>query len=114
MQPSRRLFLGASGLGVAAGQLPTLAADEPAATRPGPRAILPRRGNRPRRKLALIATVYRYLSHSYHIARRFMEGYLRDGRPFHPDWDIASMFVDQPRDPDDLSREHARDFGVAI
>ncbi|MFO0864042.1 MAG: hypothetical protein U0744_05205 [Gemmataceae bacterium] len=114
-RPNRRWFLGAAAGSTAAGAMPlSVTADEAPAATAGPRAILPRRANRPRRKLALVTTVYRYLSHSYHIARRFMEGYLKDGRPFHPDWDIASMYVDQPRTPDDLSREHARDFGVTI
>ncbi len=114
MSETRRRFLQATGTSLTAAGLGQAGQTPAEPARPGPRAILPRRTNRPRRKLALLTSVYYYLSHSYHIGRRFMEGYLRNGQPFHPDWEIVSMWVDQPKAPGDLSRAHARDFGYTL
>ena len=103
---NRRLFLPAAVNGVA---------DEPAPhPRPGPRAVPPARPQPATRRLAIVTSVFRYLSHSYHIGLRFLHGYLREARMHYPDWSIASMYVDQPRDPGDLSRDFAREYGFRV
>ncbi len=64
-----------------------------------------------RKPLAIVTTVYRPLSHSYHIAGRFLYGYTLAGQPHTPKFYIASLYADQTPD-NDLSRDAARDFGV--
>lgn len=71
----------------------------------------PKRAQRAKRKLALLTTTYHYLSHSYHIGGRFLNGYLRaDGYHF-PDSELASIFAEQ-LSPKDLSRDIAKTHGV--
>jgi hypothetical protein len=43
-----------------------------------------------------------------------LHGYLRNGRFHHPDWGIASMFVDQPKHEGDLSRELAKTHNFSL
>ena len=66
-----------------------------------------------RKPLAVLTTVYRPLSHSYHIAGRFLHGYIRHGEQHLPKHYIHSLYVDQTPD-NDLSKDVARDFGVRI
>jgi hypothetical protein len=61
--------------------------------------------------LALITTVYRAMSHSYHIAGRFLHGYSREGRFHTPRQFIQSMYVDQ-FPVNDMAREIAREHGI--
>ena len=75
---------------------------------PTPRSRPPVRSAKPRRRLAVVTTVYYYLSHAYHICGRFLHGYLRNGRMHYPDWAIAGMHVAQPKHRGDLSQELAR------
>lgn len=103
---SRRSFIQASAAGLALAQ----AQPDQHAT-PGPRAQPPAPPDRPRRRLAVVTTAYHYLSHAYHLCGRFLHGYLRDGRMHYPDWQIASLYVDQPNHRGDLSRELSREFG---
>ncbi len=63
----RRTFLQA--VAALSGYGPLLAQD-------APRALPPRRSTPPTKKLALVTTTYYYLSHAYHIAGRFLYGYL--------------------------------------
>jgi hypothetical protein len=71
----------------------------------------PKRSQPAKRKLALLTTTYHYLSHSYHIGGRFLNGYLRaDGYHF-PDAELASIFAEQLT-PKDLSRDIAKTHGV--
>ncbi len=99
---SRRKFLAsAAALTLARG---IADADGPDAAPP------PAQGRKP---LALITTVYRPLSHSYHIGGRFLYGYTLAGKPHTPNFRIASLCVDQTPD-NDLSRELAHDFGVRV
>ena len=109
---SRRKFMAsaAAGLGVA-----SAAAGEPegeeapplSRTRPAKPSI---KGRKP---LAVITTVYRPLSHSYHIAGRFIHGYARGGKLHVPKQYIHSMFVHQTPE-NDLSRDVAKEFGIKI
>jgi hypothetical protein len=66
-----------------------------------------------RKPIAVIATVYRPMSHAYHIANRFLFGY-QSGAGMHvPRHYLASMYVDQTPE-NDLSTELAKDFGVRV
>jgi hypothetical protein len=62
-----------------------------------------------RKPIAVVATVYRPLSHAYHIAGRFLHGYPRDGKLHVPQHYVRSVFVDQAPETD-LSRDLAREF----
>ena len=67
----------------------------------------------PRRRLAIITTVWKYLSHAQHMGDRFLVGYPRDGRWHRPPFDVVSLYVDQ-RPEGDLSAQRARDHGFQI
>ncbi len=65
------------------------------------------------RRIAVIATVYRYLSHAQHIGDRFLIGYPREGRWHRPDMKVVSLYVDQ-KPPGDQSADRAREFGFSV
>jgi len=65
------------------------------------------------KRIAVIATVYRYLSHAQHIADRFLVGYPHNGAWHRPDMKVASLYVDQ-KPPEDQSAERAREFGFQV
>jgi hypothetical protein len=109
---SRRKFLASAAAMTLAGNA--------AAADPAPQAALPLSRTRPakpsvqgRKPLAVITTVYRALSHSYHIAGRFVTGYARGGQLHVPKHYVHSLYVDQTPD-NDLSADLARDFGVRV
>ncbi len=62
--------------------------------------------NKPRPKIAAIATVYFKHSHAQHIVDRFVDGYGWNGTHHRPEMDLVSLFVEQVGD-NDLSRERA-------
>jgi hypothetical protein len=64
-------------------------------------------------RLAVVATVYYYLSHAQHIADRFLVGYPRDGRWHRPDMKVVSLYVDQ-KPEGDLSAQRAAEFGFRV
>ena len=103
---TRRRFLGTlggAGAGaLAAGQL--LAAAPRPAEPPAPGA---------RKKVAIIVTEVRKMSHGQHFVDRFLEGYGWEGRHYHPEVDVASLYVDQFPDGD-LSRERSARHHVPI
>lgn len=86
---SRRAFLGT------AVALPTLA-----------QAAHPRR-------IAIITTVYRYLSHGQHMGDRFLIGYPHAGEWHKPDMSVVSLYVDQ-KPEGDLSEARAKEFGFRV
>jgi len=92
-EPNRREFLGAAAASLALGAV----------------------DDRPRPRLAVIATAYHYLSHAYHIVGRFLDGFpLHDGTGLHrPNFEIASLFIEQTP-ANDLGREKAGRHGVRI
>src|SRR5262245_35223362 len=96
---NRRDFLSAA-LALAAAPTGVRAADRPL-TSP------PKRSQPAKRKLALLTTTYHYLSHAYHIAGRFLHGYLRNDGYHFPDADIVSIYVEQTGEKD-LSRGIAK------
>jgi hypothetical protein len=109
---SRRKFLAsAAALTLASGV---------SASSEGPQGALPLSRTRPtkpsnagRKPLAVVTTVYRPLSHAYHIAGRFLHGYARGGQLHVPKHYIHSLYVDQTPD-NDLSGDVARKFGVRV
>jgi hypothetical protein len=110
---SRRKFLAqAAALTISGGVPASTAAKEPdpAATFRTRPAKLGIDGRKP---IAMVGTVYRPMSHLYHIAGRFIHGYARDGRFHVPHEYVRTMFVDQTP-VNDLSREIARDHNIRL
>jgi hypothetical protein len=105
---TRRTFL-ASAAAARAGLHPRFAlADDTPRSRP------PKRTKPAPKKVAVLTSVYRYLSHSYHIAGRFLDGYLKDGGEHHfPDFGVASVYAEQVKAAD-LSRDLAKEHGFRI
>lgn len=78
-----------------------------------PRTRPPKRARPPAKRIAVVTSVYRYLSHSYHIAGRFLDGYLKEGVQHYPDFGVASVYADQlPKN--DLSRVLAKEHGFRV
>jgi hypothetical protein len=109
---SRRKFLASAAALTLAGGV--------SAQTSGPEGSLPLSRTRPtkpstkgRKPLAVLSTVYRPLSHAYHIAGRFLFGYARGGQLHVPKHYVRSLYVDQTPE-NDLSREVARGFGVRV
>ena len=65
------------------------------------------------KRIAVIATIYRYLSHAQHFADRFLVGYPIEGRWHRPDMKIVSLFVDQQPEGDQ-STDRAREFEFSV
>jgi hypothetical protein len=94
---SRREFLGTTAAGTLAASLANAA--PPAKT--------------PRKRMAIVTTVWRYLSHAQHMGDRFLVGYPMNGRWHEPQLDVVSLYVDQtPKG--DLSRQRAKEFGFKV
>jgi hypothetical protein len=93
---SRRAFLGAVSTGLAVGPN-WLAAQDTA----------------PRRRLAVLTTEWRYRSHAWHMAERFLVGYPIRGRWHMPPLDVVGVYVDQFPE-NDLSRQRSAEFGFPI
>ena len=67
----------------------------------------------PRKKIAIIATVWTYLSHAQHMGDRFLVGYPRDGKWHRPPIDVVSLYVDQ-KPEGDLSSARAAEHGFTV
>jgi hypothetical protein len=66
-----------------------------------------------RKRLAVVTTVWRYGSHAWHMAERFLVGYPLRGTWHRPGLQVVSAYVDQtPKG--DLSRSRAEEFGFTI
>ena len=65
------------------------------------------------KRIAVIATIYSYLSHAQHFADRFMVGYPYEGRWHRPDTQVVSLFVDQNPEGDQ-SEDRGREFGFSV
>jgi hypothetical protein len=65
------------------------------------------------RRIAVVTTIYRYLSHAQHMADRFLIGYPHAGQWHHPDMKVVSLYVDQKPDGD-LSEARAKEFGFTV
>ncbi len=65
------------------------------------------------KRIAVITTIYRYLSHAQHMADRFLVGYPLNGRWHRSKMKVASLYVDQKPDGD-LSEARARKYGFRV
>ncbi len=66
-----------------------------------------------RKKLAIVTTVWRYLSHAQHMGDRFLVGYPWEGRWHTPAMEVVALYVDQ-RPDDDQSTARAAEFGFQV
>jgi hypothetical protein len=95
---SRRAFLGTASLSLAGMPLTALAEAPPKGAR---------------KKLAIVTTVWRYMSHTWHMGERFLVGYPIKGVWHRPPLEVVSAYVDQtPKE--DLSRKRAEEFGFKL
>jgi len=102
----RRLFLG-----TAAALIPTWAISQTSYTSPRTKPNLP--NIQKRKPLAVIGSTYYPLSHSYHIAGRFLHGYYIDGQFHLPEHYIHSVFTDQ-KPENDVSLPLSKEFGFKL
>ena len=65
------------------------------------------------KRVAVVATIYRYLSHAQHFIDRLFAGYPYGGEWIRPDVELVSLYVDQ-RPVGDQSVDRAREFGFQI
>ena len=65
------------------------------------------------KRIAVIATIYRYLSHAQHFADRFLVGYPTEGRWHRPNMKIVSLYIDQ-KPEGDQSTDRAREFDFSV
>ena len=65
------------------------------------------------RRIAIVTTIYRYLSHAQHIGDRFLVGYPHEGQWHRPDMKVVSLYVDQ-KPEGDQSADRAREFGFTV
>lgn len=104
MRFDRRSFLAASALAPFA----LASANDTPRTKP------PKRAKPATKKVAVVASVYWYLSHAYHIAGRFLDGYMKGDEHRFPEFGVASAYVEQVKANDlsgELSKEH--DFRIS-
>jgi hypothetical protein len=94
---TRRTFLAGAGVGLALGQAASLGQPVPTA----------------RKRLAIVTTEWRFHSHAWHMAERFLVGYPIEGRWHRPPIDVVSAYVDQ-KPQNDLSRKRSEEFGFPI
>jgi hypothetical protein len=66
-----------------------------------------------RRRLAVVTTEWRYHSHAWHMAERFLVGYPYRGRWHTPPFEVVSAYVDQFPEKD-LARQRSEEFGFPI
>ena len=67
----------------------------------------------PRKRVAIVTTIWTYLSHSQHIGDRLIVGYPQGGRWHKPAVDVVSLYVDQ-KPEDDESRQRAIESGFKV
>lgn len=91
----RRDFLRAAAAGCISAPLCYAAADEP------------------KRRLAVVTTEWRYRSHAWHMAERFLVGYPKAGKWHQPPFEVVAAYVDQFPEGD-LSRKRAAEFGFTV
>src|SRR3954462_9719041 len=94
---TRRQFLGTVGAGLIAA--PLFGAEPVAAA--------------PRKRLAVITTLWNYRSHAWHMAERFLHGYPKEGKWHRPPLEVVSAYIDQ-QPSGDLSRRRSEEFGFKI
>jgi len=109
---SRRKFLASAAAALTlAGGVPERG---PGAAPPGLSRTRPARiATEGRKPIAVVCTVYRPMSHAYHIAGRFLHGYTRAGEQHVPRHFVKTMYCDQMPD-NDLSRELSKEHGFSL
>ncbi len=65
------------------------------------------------KRIAVVTTIYRYLSHAQHMADRFLIGYPHAGQWHKPNMKVVSLYVDQ-KPKGDQSEERAKEFGFKV
>jgi hypothetical protein len=65
------------------------------------------------KRIAIVATIYRYLSHAQHMGDRFLVGYPHAGAWHKPNMKVVSLYVDQ-KPEGDLSADRAKEFGFQV
>lgn len=65
------------------------------------------------KRIAVIGSIYRYLSHVQHIADRFLVGYPHQGAWHRPDMKVVSLYVHQNPEGDQ-SKQRAEEFGFKV
>ena len=65
------------------------------------------------KRIAVVTTIYRYLSHAQHFADRFLVGYPKEGRWHRPDMKVVSLYVDQ-KPEGEQSTDRSREFGFTV
>jgi hypothetical protein len=65
------------------------------------------------KRIAIVTTIYRYLSHAQHMGDRFLIGYPHEGAWHIPDMKVVSLYVDQ-KPEGDQSAERAKEFGFQV
>src|SRR4051794_652108 len=65
------------------------------------------------KRIAVVGSIYKYLSHVQHIADRFLVGYPVRGTWHRPDMKVVSLYIDQ-KPAGDLSGERAKEFGFTV
>src|ERR1700745_263229 len=65
------------------------------------------------KRIAIVATIYRYLSHGQHMGDRFLVGYPHEGAWRKPNTQVVSLYVDQ-KPEGDLSEARAKEFGFKV
>lgn len=66
-----------------------------------------------RKRLAVVTTEWRAMSHAWHMAERFLHGYPINGRWHRPVFDVVAAYVDQ-KPENDLSVKRSKEFGFVI
>jgi hypothetical protein len=94
---TRREFLGSIGAGLSIGA--------------SARGAQPTAGQR--KRLAVVTTEWRYHSHAWHMADRFLVGYPIAGRWHRSAFQVVAAYVDQ-KPANDLSRKRSAEFGFPL
>lgn len=78
-----------------------------------PRLIRSAESGDNRKRLAVVTTQWRYPSHAWHMAERFLTGYPIGGKWRRSRFRVVAAYVDQTPE-NDLSRDRANEFGFTI
>jgi hypothetical protein len=65
------------------------------------------------KRVAILTTIYRYLSHAQHMGDRLLIGYPLHGKWHKGDMQVVSLYVDQ-KPEGDQSQERAKEFGFNV
>ena len=104
----RRSFLAASAFAASGNWCPSLVLGaDSLRTKP------PKRAQPAAKKVAVVCSIYNYLSHAYHIAGRYLDGYMKGDEHHFPEFGIASAYVEQVK-ANDLSRELAKEHSFRL